>query len=174
MNALDAWTHAVAEIPDSGLQCDRAASPAELSALAAALDLPGCEQLSARYTIEPLGADRYRLHGTLSARVTQACVVTLEPVTATLDEPFDEELWPESDIPAHMDAGEHEALAVTEPEPIRNGLIEVGRIVYETLAAAIDPYPRKPGAELVLPYEAEGEAARSGPFAALATLKRDS
>jgi hypothetical protein len=48
----------------------------------------------------------------------------------------------------------------------------VGRIVYETVSAALDPYPRKSGAEFTWsdPREAEA-AARANPFALLKKLK---
>ncbi len=55
---------------------------------------------------------------------------------------------------------EVEALSAAEIEPIEHGRIDVGRIVYETLSAAIDPYPRKAGAEF-----AADEAGRSAGWA---------
>ena len=50
--------------------------------------------------------------------------------------------------------------------------IDVGRVVFETLSAALDPYPRKNGASLEWqdPESAEGVGA-SGPFGALKKLK---
>ena len=38
--------------------------------------------------------------------------------------------------------------SVPDVEPIEHGTIEVGRVVFETLSAALDPYPRKSGATL--------------------------
>jgi hypothetical protein len=51
-------------------------------------------------------------------------------------------------------------------------MIDAGRIVFETLSASVDPYPRRAGAQ----FEGEelGDAAApgaSGPFAALKKLK---
>src|SRR3546814_17044110 len=34
------------------------------------------------------------------------------------------------------------------PEPFENGCIDLGEIVVQHLAVALDPYPRAPGAEL--------------------------
>ena len=34
------------------------------------------------------------------------------------------------------------------PEPIRAGRMELGELVAQHLSLALDPYPRKPGAEL--------------------------
>ena len=72
----------------------------ELQCLARALDLIACKSLDADYTIKPIGAARYRLSGTLRAEVEQTCVVTLEPVSSEIKEPFDFEFWPEQDLPA--------------------------------------------------------------------------
>jgi len=64
-----------------------------------------------------------------------------------------------------------------EPEPIVAGQIAVGRVVFESLAAALEPYPRKPGAVLdwqaPLPADAAATTATS-PFAVLANLKTKS
>ncbi|MEI9901691.1 MAG: hypothetical protein WDN31_18045 [Hyphomicrobium sp.] len=48
--------------------------------LAEALDLPGCRQLVSDFTIRATGKGHYRLAGKVTAHVTQACVVTLDPV----------------------------------------------------------------------------------------------
>jgi hypothetical protein len=63
-------------------------------------------------------------------------------------------------------------LSAAEIEPIQHGMIDAGRIVFETLSASVDPYPRRAGAQ----FEGEelGDAAApgaSGPFAALKKLK---
>jgi len=65
-----------------------------------------------------------------------------------------------------------EALSAAEIEPIEHGLIDAGRIIFETLSASVDPYPRKPGAEFTAEELGDGAAAtKTGPFAALKKLK---
>ena len=60
------------------------------------------------------------------------------------------------------------------PEAVVEGRIDLGPLIYETLATALDPYPRREGVSFDwsqgLPEEAS--EAKSGPFAALAALKR--
>jgi hypothetical protein len=58
-------------------------------------------------------------------------------------------------------------------EPILGGRIRVGRVVFESLAAAIDLFPRKPGVTFESPDRPadDGAAKSDGPFAALAKMK---
>ncbi len=49
--------------------------------------------------------------------------------------------------------------------------IDVGRIVYETLSAGLDPYPRKEGAEFDWADPKTGVADSANPFAVLKKLK---
>jgi hypothetical protein len=44
-----------------------------------------------------------------------------------------------------------------EPEPLEGDRIDLGEIVAEELALAIDPYPRAPGAELAAAAPAAGD-----------------
>src|SRR5690606_3226474 len=127
----------------------------------------------ADYAIRAQGKGRYVMSGRLSARLTQSCVVTLEPVAARIKEDFEVAFWPEGSLPDVGDA-EVEALSLPEIEPIKNGIIEAGRVLYDTLAAALDPYPRKAEARFDWAEEGgEGDAADT-PFAALKKLKGES
>ena len=74
------WLLRTTEIPETGLHKTVSATEAERSAVARALGLVSCEAIEADYRVRALGAGRYRLAGTLRARVTQACVATLEPI----------------------------------------------------------------------------------------------
>jgi uncharacterized metal-binding protein YceD (DUF177 family) len=173
---LGAWTLAVQAIPEAGLETHREASGAELSELARALDIPSCERLAADVSVRAIGGGRFRVEGHVSAALTQRCVVSLDPVPATIEEPFDEEFWPAEAIEPEPGEHEHEALAHVEPEPIVDGKLEIGRLVYETVAAALPPYPRSPGVELEWSGQASSgpEPVRTSPFAALAKLKGNS
>lgn len=173
---LEEWSHRIADIPDSGLDAVRAATTDELAALADALELLALAHLNVTYRIRPLGAGRYKVKGELTAAVTQACIVTLEPVHADIHENFEEEFWPQdllSNARAEAETEDREALSDSTAEAIQQGLIEVGRLVYEQFSTAINPYPRTPDAEFAW-REAGGEASddeRNNPFASLAALK---
>jgi hypothetical protein len=168
-----AWEYAIQSIPERGLSHARNASPEELAAIAPALDLLACGSLSAAFTIMPTVGGRYHLTGTLRADITQACVVTLDPVDSAIEEALDVTFWPERDMPAPS-GGALDIDEEPDPEPIVAGQIAVGRVVFEHLAAAIDPFPRTPDAALERD-KATGAAGAPGtsdsPFAVLANIK---
>ncbi len=127
------------------------------------------------YELQPLASHRFHLTGELRAEVTQACIVTLEPVEEHIREAVDIEFWPEHQLDA---ASRDENAAATfeasePPEPISAGRIDVGVLAAEILASALNPYPRKADAEFVWQETPdEAETAKSGPFAGLAKLQR--
>jgi len=173
MTAEPAWDHAAPNIPDAGLARQRTATAEELWQIARALDLTECRSLEAKYTIVPLGTGRYRVSGTFEAIIAQACVVSLEPVTSAVDESFEATFWPQEDIPAPR-SGELDIDDEPAVEPIVAGRIGVGRLVFECLAAAIDPFPRQPGASIDWPSAPPAESSAGkpeSPFAVLANIK---
>jgi hypothetical protein len=59
------------------------------------------------------------------------------------------------------------------PEPLPADAIDLGEAVVQQLAVALDPYPRKPGAEIPAEYSGAADTdGRGGPFASLARLRR--
>lgn len=164
------WSHACAEIPADGKELTRTASAEDLSQLSDTLGILALERLEARYRLTALAHGRFRLEGEIRAKVSQACVVTLEPVASDIVEPLAVEFWPAADIPAVSDT-EQDALAIEEREPIEQQRLAVGRVVFETLAAALNPYPRKPGAKFDWEDATPAGSPASSPFAALAKLK---
>jgi hypothetical protein len=104
--------------------------------------------------------------------VEQACVVTLEPLTDEVAESFTVDYWPETDIPA-PGGGVLDVHDEPDLEPIVAGRIEVGRVVFQSLAGGIDLFPRKPGATFQPPpvSPGDGPGKTEGPFAALAKMR---
>jgi hypothetical protein len=166
------WNYAIEDIPETGLQTDRTATPEERAAVARALDLLSVPSLSAQYAIAPRGGGHFRLMGSVRAQVEQSCVVTLEPLTNEVAESFSVDYWPESELP-EPSGGVIDVHDEADLEPIVGNQIKVGRVVFDTLAGAIDLFPRKPGVTLesseAAPEGAEGQS--SGPFAVLARMK---
>jgi uncharacterized metal-binding protein YceD (DUF177 family) len=155
---------ALARIPPEGREERLVATAAECAALARRFAIPAVNRLEAvlRLAVEPGGA--VAVTGTLSAEVVQDCVVTLEPVTQQVSEPVALRVLAAGEEPSDDPDGPDEIAA-------EGGTIDLGEALAEQLALALDPYPRAPGAGL--PAGPEGTAeAPSGPFAALAALRR--
>lgn len=152
-----------------------AAEPGERAALARRMGVLAIDTLRADLRLEILpGPDspRLRLSGRLQAALQQACVVTLEPVAATIDEAFTviyaggvEDSEEIAIDPASDDAWD---------EPWPGDTLDVGEAVAQQLALAIDPYPRAPGAAAAAAAPAaDPEPTRSRPFAALSSMVKD-
>ncbi len=146
------------------------ADTVECTALAALFCLPAIESLSGDFELrhEQRGVIAATL--TLRARVTQVCVITLEPFAATVSETADLRFVPAAAV--HEGAElvvDAETLEGPDEIPYSGETIDLGAVLAEQLALALDPYPKKPGA--TLPAEAVDEAANA--FAALSKLKPD-
>jgi uncharacterized metal-binding protein YceD (DUF177 family) len=172
------------------------ATPRERAALARRFGLLGLDLLRATGKIEPAdGTDGkgagglLRLSGHLSAELSQACVVTLEPVASRIEEAFTQ-LYSLEPGPAPAPAGAEVVFdpeAEEPPEPLGPGGLDLGEVVAQQLVLALDPYPRAPGAALAEALGTSGgagrgtgaaegaEAAEAGPrggFAVLEALTR--
>ena len=110
--------------------------------------------------------------GRLEADVVQSCVVTLEPVAATVVEPSSTGCSARKCPSEALDEVEIDAEAEL-PEPVVDGRLDLGEILAQELSLALDPYPRSPEADLQLAEldatDADGVA---GTFGALAPLRR--
>lgn len=167
----------VDEIKLRGSHVTVRAEAAELAGIAAMLDLPSVESLEARYVLSRSGT-RVKLEGEMKAALHQICAVTLEAFPVTLTVPLKLDFAP-ADQPnprrksADDDSGSIDVeVKLNEedpPEPIVDGMIDLGAVTLEFLALGLDPYPRKPGAVFAEPAP---EQPPESPFAALARLKR--
>ena len=147
------------------------ASSAECLAVASALDLVGCAALAIGYDVKPTSRHRFRLRTKLEANVVQACVVTVEPVPAKLEEAAESEFVPDGEAALSVPDVPLDVLNAPVIETYANGRIDLGQIAFELLSVSLDPYPKKDGAEL--PGAAGGGAQSLSPFAALAKLRKD-
>lgn len=148
------------------------AAEAEKGAIAALLDLKALDHLTFTYHLRQGVSGRLHLNGRLKAGLTQTCVVTLDPVQADLDVPVEAEFWPQALIEGPEKSTETHDGALDWPEPIKDGKIDLGPLIYETLATSLDPYPKRDGASFEWSQGAEGAPAGTSPFAALEALRR--
>ena len=164
---------AVAQIPETGLHRDIEAGQAIRNAVADVGGLREVLSVQASFDVTPARGGRFHVAGHVRARIGQTCVVTLEEMETDIDEPIDLTFAPPEQIPQMAElvdeAGESDEETPDPPEPIENGMIDLGRVATDALYLAVDPYPRKPGAV----FEPVVEAAdpEDHPFAALKALK---
>lgn len=123
---------------------DIKANEEERAALAARFDLVELAELAATLVLKKRGDGIFELTGRWHARLAQRCVVTLEPVPAALSDDVRLFYGTLAAPAAAADPLDDEG----SPEPIENGVIDVGEAVVQLMGVALDPYPRAPGAEL--------------------------
>ncbi|AHE57188.1 YceD family protein [Sphingomonas sanxanigenens] len=155
------------EIGDRPREVSIEADEAERAALAKRFAIVAIDRLSAAARLQRR-ADGIYAEGRVSAQVVQSCVVTGEPVPAAIDEAFVLRFVENFDPDA-------EELELSEADcdtvPIENGAIDLGEAVAETLALALDPWPRSAHADQALDEAGVSDGSDVGPFAALRELK---
>jgi uncharacterized metal-binding protein YceD (DUF177 family) len=152
----------VEPLPRDGLELDIEANAAEREKLAKLNNLPGIERLTAHVRIRKWRRG-VAVEGELSAKVTQTCVVSLEPFDVEVEEPIDVKFIPYApDRPPPESTEDEDA-----PDPLIDGKIDLGAIASEFLTLALDPYPRKPGVAFDQPAAGDGP---ESPFARLRGL----
>jgi uncharacterized metal-binding protein YceD (DUF177 family) len=153
-----------------GERVDLSAGEAERRAIAERLDLGGIERLEAHAVLKRAG-DAIVAEGRVAARLEQSCVVTGEPVASHVDEPFTLAFVP---VPHGAAPDEEIELSSAECDTMFHdgSAIDLGAAITDTLALALDPYPRSAGAEAALKEAGVMTEEQAGPFAVLAQLKR--
>lgn len=162
-------------LPAKGMPVEIEADEDQRAALAVAHDLLSVESFTAELTVSNWKRDGISVEGRVKAAITQACVVSLEPVTASIDEPVQAVFVPPNSKLAKFEADPSGEMLLDPdgpdaPEVFEGDKLDVGALVEEFFAVAIDPYPRKPGVEDT--RFAEQDDAPKGPLAEqLAALK---
>lgn len=150
---------AVDDIPDTGSHVALEADEAVRVAVGKAAGLNALPSFRAAFDVAK-HARGVRVTGRVEATVGQICVVTLEPIENRVAETVEMEFAPPGD-PAFE--------AAEPPEPLVDGVINLGVIAVEFLMLGIDPYPRKKGVEFVTPTAPDPA---TSPFSALGKLKK--
>ena len=130
-----------------------------------ALDLGSLSAFEADMKITPAHVG-WTLTGRVVATLEQVCGITLEPLPVEVNERFSVDLVETYE----REIGTEEAeitLDDDSPDAIEDGRIDLGQYAVEQLALALDPFPRKPGAEFVQPEE----PVEISPFAVLKAFK---
>ncbi|MBR0553319.1 YceD family protein [Stakelama marina] len=145
-----------------------AADDAERAALAQRFGLVSLDRLEAKFSVRREGRSVFA-DGHVSGAVEQACIATGEPVPAAIEEDVRLRF-----VPAGSETEEELELDEDECDTVfyEGGAVDLGEAAAETLALALDPFPRSPDADRVLreagvvsDEEADADAEQSSPLA---------
>ena len=144
-----------------------AAEPDERNALKERFGLLSLSGLEARYRLDRDG-QVVTASGHVSAKAEQACITTGGPVPAKVEEDFTVRF-----VPAAAPDQEEIELEQDDCDTVfySGGTIDMGEAVAETMALALDPFPRSDNAEDVLREAGVLREDEAGPFGALAGLR---
>lgn len=111
--------------------------------------------------------------GELSADIVQSCAVSAEDLAVSIREPLSFRFVPEAtghqpDEEIELGAGDLDEIEYT------GTTIDLGEAVAQSLALAIDPFLTGAGADEARRHAGLNDETASGPFAALAALKKGS
>lgn len=166
----------VEEASEAPVEIEISTSDEERSAIAAQVGIPELSELTAHFRIVPAGRGRFDVTGRIGSRLTQICVVSLEPFETELDEDISVTFAPEVEAEtaaarfAARPENDYEG-AEEPPDAIVDGKIDLGNLALEFLILGLDPYPRRPGVEFEPEPVSPKVDAKESPFAALAKLK---
>lgn len=162
------------KLPASGRSVSVDADADQRAAIAAAMNILSVARFEAKLTIVPLRGG-LRAKGRLEAVVTQASIVSFEPVLEKIAEDIDRVFLPApKGSDAHAPGSETFVDLESDdfPDHIDGPEVDLSALLLETLALALDPYPRLEGESLEKLGISTGDE-EQGPFAKLARLKSD-
>jgi len=144
------------------------ATEPEREALARRFGLVSISRLEAELELAADG-EAVDARGRLSARIVQSCAVSGEDLPVAIDEPLTLRFVPEQAVTEEEIELEESDL---DEIPYTGTAFDLGEAVAQSLALAIDPYAVGPNAEQARKDAGLSDEAASGPFAALAALKK--
>lgn len=170
----------VGHVSANPIEVTISADAQERTGLAALWSVLDVKALSATFEVRRWKRDGIRLKGRVTADIVQACVVTLEPVEAHIDEPVEVVFVPEGSKLARMPVASETGEMLLDPEGpdapeiFTGDTIDAGVVAAEHVALAIDPYPRKADVAFTGHTESTAQDDRKpSPFAVLKDWKKD-
>lgn len=146
------------------------ASAAERAALAGRIGIEAIDSLVAEVTMLRTGS-AVDVTGRIAAEIIQHCAIANEPFATRVDEPLTLRFVPGDTAPQAEEEIEIDSEACDEI-PYEGTQFDLGEEIAQSLALAIDPYATGPDADRVRKEAGLGDETSSGPFAALAALKK--
>jgi len=159
-------------LPHEGRTVDVVATPEQREAIAARLGISAVERLEARLEVTRFRGG-LRAYGPLEAVTVQPCVVTFAPVRQVIDEEVERIFLPAAEQP--KSATSHPEVFVDlegddMPDYFEGHEVDLSEAIIETVALALDPYPRAEGVTLDAVEMPPDETEEESPFAGLKSL----
>lgn len=167
----------VHSLPPKGVRVEIEANEQEREKLKQNHALLSIDSFRADVHISPWKKRGVRVKGKFWADITQACVVTLEPLHDHIEENIESVFVPEDSklvkISEIDDTGEVfvDAEGPDTPEVFYGDTIDIGAFLEEFFELSINPYPRKAGVEGDYIEDLEKDDKQPSPFAILKGLK---
>ena len=165
-------------LPSSGFKITLKANPDELLAIAEDSQLLSVEKFHADLVFRRWRRDGITVTGSLRASITQACVVTLDPLETRIEAEIERTFLPEGsgltkprlnnegEMIVDLDGGD-------EPDVFEGDTIDAWSIVLEQFNLEIDLFPRSPGLEeTVASPNQEEENDLHSPFSGLKDMMK--
>lgn len=146
------------------------ANAQECALIAKRLGIPAVGKLEGEVSLTASKTE-IKASGMLRAELTRECVASLEEMAETIDEPF-EVVFARAPAGTEPESLEEQLEDLDAPDMHIGEVFDVGEFLTQQLALAMDPFPRKPGAQSLA--DQYGEDKPISPFAALAEQGRDS
>lgn len=151
---------------------DLTPNASDCAAIAAYLGINGVKKLHFSGDFTPSGRTDWELSAKIGATVSQACVVTLDPVTTRIDEDVARRYVANFEEPDEDDV----EMTADENTEILPASLDVAAVMIEALSLALPPFPRKDGAALGEAVFADKDVAPmtnddAKPFAGLGALR---
>ena len=149
--------------PDATYRCKIIPSEDEINMLLARFDYIAVDDLVAELKIRKVARDCWDIQGRLTANVVQCCVVTGKPIPESVDFTLEERYVRLIDDASSVEVD------LDGVEPLKNGFIDLGEMVMQSLALAVTAWPRASDAT---DYVESGPVKSDHPFAGLAAMKQ--
>ena len=149
--------------PDATYKCKIVPSDDEVNMLLSRFDYIAVNDLVATLEIRKVARDCWDIRGRLTADVVQSCVVTSKPLPESVDFTLEERYVRLVDDIRSVEVD------LDGVEPLKNGFIDLGEMVIQSLALAVTAWPRATdAAEYTEPEPVKSDH----PFAGLASIKQ--
>lgn len=149
--------------PDATYKCKIVPSDDEVNTLLSRFDYIAVNDLVATLEIRKVARDCWDIRGRLTADVVQSCVVTGQPLPESVDFTLEERYVRLVDDIRSVEVD------LDGVEPLKNGFIDLGEMVIQSLALAVTAWPRATdAAEYTEPEPVKSDH----PFAGLAAIKQ--